>query len=234
MIDPILQLFSQTHWIANGSDTEWNFAFENGYISRDYVKAYTLTPDAIRADIVVTDDMFTGEFQLTISPAVPDGYTLVIYRDTPKNAPIVNYTDGANQSEVNLDTTARQAVHLAAEILDGTGVSLSTNDLGFKSLKRNAYTGTSTVLAADNGKAHYKTDATAVTVPNSLDIEFLTTIINNSASPMSIAFVSATAYPQGTEDPASALWTLSPYNSLTITKVANGVWFIAGLVADAS
>lgn len=234
MIDPILQLFSQTHWIANGSETEWTFAFEDGYLSQDYVKAYTLDLESNRTDLVVTTPMFTGEFQLTITPAITNGYTLVIYRDTPKDAPIVNFTDGANVSEPNLDQIARQAVHIAAEVMDGAGASLATDTLGFKDLYANTYTGASTVVLADRGKAHYKTDATGVTVPNTLADGFQCTLINNSASQMPVAFTSGVGYPQGTTDPASALWLLEPRNELAIHKVASGMWFIAGLVVDNS
>jgi len=234
MIDPILQLFSQSHWIADGVETEWNFAFEDGYLSTDYVKAYTVDTESNRVDLVITEDMFTGEFQLTITPAIPNLYTLVIYRDTPKNAPIVNFTDGANVSEPNLDQIARQAVHIAAEVMDGAGASLSTADLGLKDLVHVSYTGSSTLLVADRGKAHYKEDGTGVTVPNTLAVGFLSTIINNSDDEMPIAFTAGVGYLQGSTDPSSALWLLAPRNTLTLTKMSSGVWFIAGLVVDNS
>lgn len=224
----ILQLYSQNHWTADGAQTVWNFTFENGYLSQSYVKAYYVDLSDNRTDIVVTGGMFTGQYQLTVTPAVPAGYRFVIYRDTPKDAPIVDFQDGARVSELNLDQVARQAVHIAAEVMDGAGASLVTSEMGFKALKHVPYTGASTILAADNGKAHYKTDATAVTVPNTLPNEFLTTIINHNAANMNIAFTAAVAYVQGTVLAPSASFTLAPYNTLTITKIASGVWYVSG------
>jgi hypothetical protein len=224
----ILQLYSQNHWTADGSQTVWNFTFENGYLSQSYVKAYYVDLSDNRTDVVVTGGMFTGEYQLTVTPAVPINYRFVIYRDTPKNAPIVDFMDGARVSELSLDQVARQAVHIAAEVMDGAGASLVTSEMGYKSLKQVAYTGASTILSADNGKAHYKIDGTTVTVPNTLPNEFLTTIINNSAVTMTIAFSAGVAYIQGTQDAPVSSFPLAPRNTLTITKIASGVWYVAG------
>lgn len=227
----ILQLYSQNHWTADGSQTIWNFTFADGYLSREFVKAYTLDTLANKTDIIITDDMFIGDFQLSITPAVPSGYRLVILRDTPKDAPLVDFGDGARVSEVSLDTVARQAVHIAAEVLDGAGLSLLTDEIGFKAMKQVPYTGSSVVLLADNGKSHFKTDGTGVTVPNTLPSTFLSTIINHSASVMNITFDSGVAIDQSTDDVAgAATYTLAAKKTATIMKVASGVWYISGNV----
>ncbi len=229
MSTELLQLYSQQWWLADGSQTVWNFSFSDGYLSRDYVKAYSIDPDDVTTEIVVDDAMFTGEFQLTIdSPAVPVGHTLVIYRDTPKTGPLVNFVDGARVSETSLDTIARQAIHVAAEVLDGSG-GFITDQLGFKNMKQVPYTGASVVSDADSGRCHYKTDHTGVTVPDTLDVTFLSTIVNDSASPMSITFDDALAIMQGSDDfTGAATWTLAPRNTLSIYHPANGRWFISG------
>jgi hypothetical protein len=225
----ILQLYSQNHWTADGSQTIWNFTFADGYINRDYVKAYTLDPLANKTDLIITDDMFIGDFQLSITPAVPANYRLVILRDTPKDAPLVNFGDGARQSEVSFDTIARQAVHIAAEVLDGAGLSLLTDEIGFKAMKQVPYVGSSIVSLADNGKSHYKEDGTGVTVPNTLPSTFLSTIINESLSSMNIAFDSGVAIMQGSDDTdGKSTWVLSPRQTLSIMKVKSGLWYISG------
>lgn len=233
MSTELLQLYSQNHWLADGSQTIWDFTFADGYIDEAYVKAYQVSPGGATETIPVTHGMFIGEFQLEIDPPVPDGYTLVIYRDTPKDEPLVDFADGARVSETSLDLIARQAVHIAAEVLDGSGVSLITDEIGFRAMQQKGYTGSSIVLTVDGGRSHYKTDATAVTVPNTLPVEFLTTIINdNSSEYMNVAFDDAIAVQQGSDDfVGSDTWTLAPYNSLTIMKVADGRWFIAGKVS---
>lgn len=225
------QLFTQNHWLADGTQTVWNFSFEDGYLSPSYVKAYTvdLLGDIIQLTVVPAD--LIAEFQLQILPAVPANYTLVIYRDTPKDAPLVNFTDGSAVTESNLDLISRQAIHVAAEVLDGSGVTLISDEIGFRSMKQVAYTGVSTVLLADNGKAHFKTDGTAVTVPNTLAVGFLSTIINHSNSTLAVTFSSGVGVLQGAGAPAGAAsWTLAAKSALTIMKVASGVWYISGPV----
>lgn len=231
MSTTLLQLYSQNHFAADGEQTVWNFTFADGYIRTDFVKAYQRDLEGTRTELTILAEDFIGEFQISISPAVPEGYTLVIYRDTPKDAPLVNFGDGARVSEVSLDTIARQAVHIAAEVLDGAALGLFVDDLGFKDMKEVTYTGSSVVNIADRGKSHYKTDHTAVSVPNTLPRNFLSTIINDSTTAMNIAFDDAVAILQGSDDLVGKdAWVLSPRNTLSIMKVADGRWFISGFV----
>lgn len=128
MSTPTLVLPTQNHWLADGTQTVWEFTFANGYIDPAFVKAYSKTPAGVITEIPVTEDMFFGEFQLNITPAVAAGDTLVIHRATPKVAPLVDWNTGARVNEVNLDTMARQSVHIAAEMADFFGVT-TTEDL---------------------------------------------------------------------------------------------------------
>jgi hypothetical protein len=252
------QLYSQTHWIApfDGIQTTWNFTFEGpegfGYIFPEHVKAYYLDEAGERIDLVVVEADLIGEFQLEIDPPIPATATrLVIYRDTPKDEPLVNFADGAQHTEANLDRIAMQAVFVAAEVLDGAsvsgasldsvlerlatleGVGLDTSVFGYKSLRRNTYTGSSNVLSSDNGKAHYKTDASAVNVPTGLAVETLVTIVNNNASSMSLAFTGSTAYLQDGDSTSGAAWTIAPRSSATIWHADTNVWLLSGAVAAA-
>jgi hypothetical protein len=62
--------------------------------------------------------MLIGPFQLQIAPALPQSAgVLVIYRDTPKDLPLVDFVEGP-LSEIALDTNAKQAVFIAAEAID--------------------------------------------------------------------------------------------------------------------
>lgn len=235
MSTTLLQLYSQNHFAADGTQTVWDFTFANGYIRKAFVKAYYRDTIGNRTELTVLEEDFIGEFQITISPAVPADYVLVIYRDTPKDAPLVDFGDGARVSEVSLDTVARQAVHIAAEVLDGAALGLFVDDLGFKAMKQEAYTGSSVVGMSDNGKSHYKTDHTPVTVPNTLPSTFLSTIINDSTSSMNVTFDDAVGILQGSDDHTGTdAWTIAPRNSLSIMKVASGRWFISGAVTETS
>jgi hypothetical protein len=118
MPTPILQTLSRTAYATDGVTTDWNFNFTGGYLDSTHVKAYTETPEGLRYDVVLAPADLVGSFQLRIKPALVAGNVLIIYRDTPKGLPIVNFTDEAIFSEVALDTNAKQAVFLAAEAAD--------------------------------------------------------------------------------------------------------------------
>lgn len=145
------QLYSQSHWLADGSQTVWNFSFSGGYISREHVKAYTRGPleDDPRVDLVLTPESFIGDFQIIIEPAVTVDHTLIIYRDTPKDLPLVDFADGANINEVSLDTVARQAVFVAAESADFLGVT-TTADLAELAATAIANAGAAAASAANS------------------------------------------------------------------------------------
>lgn len=118
MPTPSTQLLSRTIYDIDGTTTVWNFSFSGGYIDPSHVKAYTELPNGIRTPIIVTPEMLIGEFQLQVTPALPPSAgLLVIYRDTPKDLPLVDFVEGP-LSEVALDTNARQAVFIAAEAQD--------------------------------------------------------------------------------------------------------------------
>lgn len=141
MSDLTLKLDSQNHWLADGVQTVWNFEFSGGYINRSHVRAYyedqTDPENPVRTDLVIdplTD--FVGDFQIEVTPAVPAGFVMVIYRATPRDLPLVDFQDGGGVTELNLDTTARQAVFLAQESADFLGVTTTADmqDLAQESL----------------------------------------------------------------------------------------------------
>lgn len=118
MPTPTEQLLSRTSYAGDGVTTAWNFTFAGGYIDKAHVKAFTTDSFNVRTDLTVVPGDFIGEFQLSVIPPVAVGSTLTIYRDTPKDAPIVDFADGSNLTEAALDTLSKQAVFAAAESLD--------------------------------------------------------------------------------------------------------------------
>lgn len=227
----VQQLYSQNHWAdIDGVQTVWNFTFTGGYIFPEHVKAYYLDENDLQVDVPVTTDMLIGEFQLQIIPAIPATATrFVILRNTPKDLPLVDFEGGSVMTEANLDRAAKQAIFVVAETLDTFFASgLQLDQYGWKALRHNVYTGPSTVLVQDNGKAHFKTDGAAVDVPNTLPNEFLSTIINHSLSPMTITFTDAVGVMQGGSSTGQSTWTLAARQTLSITRVASGFWYVSG------
>lgn len=117
-LDPMLSdsaKFSINTFTGDGSKTVWDLNFAGGYIRRDHVKAYSTS----LADVNTTQVMsWTGPNTVEITPAIPAGHTLTIYRDTPKDLPVADFLDGAIINEVNLDFVAKQSVFVSAEVVD--------------------------------------------------------------------------------------------------------------------
>ena len=115
------------------------------------------------------------------------------------------------------------------QLINATGLSVDVSVFGFKSMHQNGYTGASVVTVEDNGRCHLKTDHTEVTVPNTLPVEMMTTIINYSASSMSLVFVDGAAIAQGVGDTAPhAAWSVAAWNTVNIVKVVDGGWLLSG------
>ena len=130
MATATLTLGSQNRWLADGTTTDWNFNFAGGYISTDHVFAYSMSNDTIpvRHDYVVTSGSFVSQYVLRITPAVPNGHTIVIYRDSRNNGlPLADFVDGGGINETDLDAIARQAIFVNQETLDSATTQFQTS-----------------------------------------------------------------------------------------------------------
>lgn len=123
----ILQLDSVNRWGGDGVTTDWDFSFSGGYIDKAHVKAYVVAADRTRTGIPVTSSMFVTPFRLRL-PVTPVGAEVTIFRDTPKDLPLVEFEDGTAITEPALNLMARQAVFIAAEFTDATTVVVKGGD----------------------------------------------------------------------------------------------------------
>lgn len=99
-----------------GTNGPFEFNFAGGTIDPSYVKAYRYDP--VSALTYTQTLTFVGPNQVTTSDVIPVGQFVIVYRDTPKDQPLVNYSEGAVMDEANLDKSNQQAVFIAAEMLD--------------------------------------------------------------------------------------------------------------------
>lgn len=118
MPSPTEQLLSRTTYAGDGVTSVWNFTFAGGYLDSSYVKAFTTDAFGNKTYLTIAPADLVGPYQLRVLPPVPTGHSITIYRDTPKDAPLVDFADGGAFQEVTLDTMAKQAVHIAAESSD--------------------------------------------------------------------------------------------------------------------
>ncbi|WP_407059304.1 phage tail fiber protein (plasmid) [Ralstonia syzygii subsp. celebesensis] len=101
---------------GDGSKTNFDFNFGGGYIDKSHIKAYTY--DTATGHTEVTPFTWLGPNTIQVVPAPATGIHVVIYRDTPKSAPLVNFSTNASMTEKNLDLMAQQAIFSAAEMVD--------------------------------------------------------------------------------------------------------------------
>lgn len=113
---------------GDGVTTQHEFNFDGGYISREHVKARITAADGAITEITVVDAMFVNDFTLDLGVAAPVGGVTRIYRETPRDLPLVDFSGGARITAANLDTLTRQAILAVAEAFDA-GAYASVNDL---------------------------------------------------------------------------------------------------------
>lgn len=115
-------LLATNRWPCDGIITQRTISFSGGYIDRSHVRAF-IEDDATRArlyEITITPDMWLSDTVITGLPAGAVGQNHLILRDTPKDAPLVDFLGRSRITEANLDKVARQAVFSAAETADIT------------------------------------------------------------------------------------------------------------------
>jgi len=122
---PIRQLNSQVSYLADGVTTVWDLSLSGGYIDKAHVFAEKFhIATGVITDLPLSGGSWIGDYQLSITPPVPVGYEVTLYRNTPKDIPLVNFADKANLTEAALDLNARQAIFVAAESSDQLAVSI--------------------------------------------------------------------------------------------------------------
>lgn len=106
---------SMNKFIGDGVKTVYDINFAGGYLNKADILAYKISPTNAKTDVVVTA---VNDNKVTIDAPVAAGWTLVIYRDTPKSFPLVDFADNSIINEKNLDTNFKQTVFGVAELLD--------------------------------------------------------------------------------------------------------------------
>lgn len=125
---------------TGGSTFEFNF--EGGYINQQDIKAFMVKDDT--RDIEYLTLTFKGPNTVQTNKPVPTGWTICIFRDTPKAEPLAKYQDGAVITAENLDRNAQQAMFAVSEMVDRFDSTVSQVDIALKAV----YEATQTADAA--------------------------------------------------------------------------------------
>lgn len=113
--------YSYVRYTGNGSTTNYVFPFP--YINSSHVK--------VRLNGVLNTNfsfLNASTIQLTTAPA--SGVVIEIRRETPKDSPIVNFTDGSILLERDLDLLATFDTYVAQETEDSLDESIRKNSVG--------------------------------------------------------------------------------------------------------
>ena len=108
-----MAFYAKDIYTADGSTQ--SFAVTYPFISRDHV---SVTADGVAATFTWVND---GQITIT-SPAALDGEILIIKRNTSPSSLLVDYVDGSNLTETDLDLDSKQAFFLAQENNDEQGL----------------------------------------------------------------------------------------------------------------
>ncbi|AZQ96388.1 putative tail fiber protein [Aeromonas phage ZPAH7B] len=104
--------YNTMHYFAGTGGDTFDINFAGGYLDKAHVKAIS---DDGGIELSLT---FITKSRVKLSRPIAKGYTVLIFRDTPKVVPLALFRDGAVMNSVNLDRNAKQAVFVAAEMLD--------------------------------------------------------------------------------------------------------------------
>ncbi|QVE65569.2 tail fiber protein [Ralstonia phage vB_RsoP_BMB50] len=165
---------SMQNFLSDGVTTSYDFNFAGGYIDVSHVKAYIYHTESGITE-AIDPVVLTGPNTIQVIPAVPLGDYLVVYRDTPKDQPLVDYTTGSVLDEANLDKANQQAVFATAEMADRfDAINASSADAIERSFlaltTAQAADAKSDTAIADSAAAVITADAAEVTAANALAV----------------------------------------------------------------
>lgn len=110
---------SYTVWCSPTPGTVlWPFTFKDGYIDKAYVRVRYKDSTGKWWPVKITPkDNFESDFVLTIDPPIPPCELVDIYRDTPKDKPIVIYGRGGTiLTDESRNAAVRQSMHVVVEL----------------------------------------------------------------------------------------------------------------------
>lgn len=118
---------TMNEFTGDGVTGTYEINFIGGYLNLRHVKGESLdTVNGIRTDLTLD---FIGPNTVRVSPVPGVGHVVTIYRDTPKDLPLISFTDGAMITAPNLDRNAKQAVFGVAEMLDRFSIAYKQVEL---------------------------------------------------------------------------------------------------------
>lgn len=108
---------TMVYYKGDGQDT-FEINFDGGFIYKEDVKAFSVKDDTRERKNHKVTFVNGSVSRVKLDSVIPKGWTVCIYRDTPKAKPLAQFTDGAIINEANLDRNAQQAMFAVSEMVD--------------------------------------------------------------------------------------------------------------------
>ena len=127
---------------GDGVTDTFEVNFTGGYLNVAHVKGEFVDESAgVRT---ILDLEMVGRNTFKVSPVPPAGSVVTLYRDTPKEVPLLSFVDGAMITAPNLDRNAKQAIFAVAEMLDRFSIAYKQVELAemYAEVARDAATAT--------------------------------------------------------------------------------------------
>lgn len=114
-------------FVGDGATDTFEINFTGGYLNKAHVKGESL--DEVAGVRTVLELELVGTNTFKVSPVPGVGHIVTLYRDTPKEVPMLSFVDGAMITAPNLDRNAKQAIFSVAEMLDRFSIAYKQVEL---------------------------------------------------------------------------------------------------------
>jgi hypothetical protein len=121
--------FSINTPVSDGVTKQFPVAFTNGIYDRAAVHVYVEDDIDGNGDQLERSFTWINDGIIELDVVAPAGKTVTIRREMNRDAPDVDYVDGAILDEANLDQSMDHLLNLIHEIFDGTGIESINVDL---------------------------------------------------------------------------------------------------------
>jgi hypothetical protein len=176
----MMALYATNIWDAP-TGLSFEFNFDGGYLDPNHIKVESEHKTTLARNSLPF--RLLNNYTVLLQEPVPADCRLWVYRNTPVNAPIVDFTNGSRVTEQNLDTSTQQAVFAVAELYDrialglgGAGFTAATTQTttiatgGQTVFPSPTYTATDTILVFSDQLRIHPTDvvrsgSSSVTLP---------------------------------------------------------------------
>jgi hypothetical protein len=144
--------YSYVQYTGNGSTT--NYAFSFPYLDASHIK--------VRVNGVLTSYTYLNSSTVTISPAPEAGALIDIRRETPKDNPPVDFTDGSVLLESDLDLATRFNLYCTQETEDTANASIALDYTGKFDAQGRRITNVANPLNNQDAATRYYVDSVLV------------------------------------------------------------------------